>query len=208
MSLAHKISAWNRKRKYALFLELLAPTHDTKVLDVGYANVEHSPSDNYLEKHYPHPENLTALGITPPTQFLETYPRVKAVQYDGKRFPFEDNSFDICWTNAVIEHVGDAGAQRLFLQEIKRVAKRAFITTPHRFFPIEVHTRTPLLHYLPKPWFDTYLQWVGKSWAAGSYMRLLSIPEMRRLLAAADISSFTIHKNRLLGFTVDFIVTL
>jgi 2-polyprenyl-3-methyl-5-hydroxy-6-metoxy-1,4-benzoquinol methylase len=121
-------------------------------------------------------------------------------------FPFDKGSFDVSWSNAVIEHVGNRAEQLRFIKEMTRVARQAFITTPNKYFPIEVHTRTPLLHLLPKTLFERYLKLVGKDWATGSYMNLLSLSEIRELLKEADITDFTILKNKLLGFSLDFVV--
>lgn len=208
MSIANKISHYNRKRKWTAFTSIIRPSPDLTVLDVGYSNQENSEADNFIEKHYPYPQMLTALGTEAPSEFRLRYPEVKCVHYDGATFPFKDKSFDVCWSNAVIEHVGNRNEQLRFLKEIKRVARRAFITTPNRFFPIEVHTRTPFLHLLPKPFFDRYLKIVGKGWATGGYMNLLSLRELRRLLNEANITDFAVIKNRLMGFAVDFVVIL
>ena len=149
---------------------------------------------------------LTALTIEHPSNFESRYPQAECVQYDGQTFPFRNASFDVCWSNAVIEHVGDRKNQLMFLTEVKRVAKRVMITTPNRCFPIEVHTRTPFLHLLPKRVFDSYLRMVGKEWAAGSYMNLLSLSEIRSLLKDAGITDATIIKNKLMGFSLDFAI--
>ena len=206
MSLAYKVSAYNRRRKWDLFLSEMRPTSTMRVLDVGYSAEEHSNTDNFIEKHYPYPQQLTALGIDEPAEFARRYPKVKVVQYDGVDFPFEDGAFDVCWSNAVVEHVGNRERQAKFLKEIARVAKRSFVTTPNRFFPIEVHTRTPFLHYLPDSIFHRYLHLIGKSWAAGDYMELLSLGDIRRLAAEAELGDVRIVKNRLLGFTLDFVM--
>ncbi len=124
--------------------------------------------------------------------------------------PFPDKSFDLCWSNAVLEHVGSHAsrveAQVTFLSEIARVSKSAFVTTPNRWFPAEIHTRTPFLHWLPKPMFDRYLKMRGQEWAAGDYMDLLSVHDLRSVLKAAGITEYRIVRNRLMGFTVDFVV--
>ncbi|HWO94724.1 MAG TPA: class I SAM-dependent methyltransferase, partial [Dehalococcoidia bacterium] len=208
MSLAYKVSAYNRQRKFEAFMEMVAPNETTKILDVGFSDDEYSDSDNFLEKHYPYPENITALGLDVPARFSHRYPRVSAVQYDGKRFPFKDKAFDVCWSNAVLEHVGSRQDQILFLREVARVADLGWVTTPNKHFPVEVHTRTPLLHYLPKPVFHKYLCVTGRQWAAGDYMNLLSLGEARKLLAAANIKSYSIFKNRLLAFPLDFVIVL
>jgi len=206
MSLAYTISAWNRQRKWKRFLKTFHPTQEMAVLDVGFNAVEYSKTDNFLEKHYPYQDRITALGIDDPTEFQKKYPKVRAVQYDGSIFPFEDSAFDICWSNAVIEHVGSYRDQVHFLKEIRRTSMHGFITTPNKYFPIEVHTRIPFLHWLPKQWFDACLRMMGKQWATGSYMRLLSKKELKKSLHEAGISSYTIVHNRLCGLTLDFIV--
>lgn len=187
-------------------MKLINPAHNSRILDVGYTDKEYSDTDNYLEKHYPYPDKITALGVEEPEHLADKYKKVKVVKYEGNRFPFKNKEFDICWSNATIEHVGDTSKQIKFLKEIARVSDRAFITTPNRNFPLEVHTRTPLLHFLPKPIFDIYLRATGRAWTTGDYINLLTIRQMKRLLKKAGIKKYKIIKNRFLGFVLDFIV--
>ena len=188
------------------FINKVCPDKDMRILDVGFSDNEYSPTDNFIEKHYPYPQNLTALGIDTPQYFKKRYPKVNVVQYDGTFFPFKDKVFDYCWSNAVIEHVGGFDKQLFFLNEICRVSKKAFITTPNKFFPIELHTRTPILHYLPKNLFDGYLSLAGKKWASGNYMHLLSAKNIKSLLRESAVADYKIYNNKLLGFTLDFVV--
>jgi SAM-dependent methyltransferase len=206
MSFAHKISKYNRNRKWVKFHEEINPLSTDKILDVGFSDHEYSPVDNYLEKNYPFPEMITALGIDKPDEFRIHYPKVKVIQYSGNKFPFEDNEFDICWSNAVIEHVGNKEKQITFIKEIKRVSRIAFITTPNKYFPIELHTRTPFLHLLPKNMFDQYLRRIGKSWATGDYMNLLTKNDLCNLFSLADIHQYRIIPNRFFGFAMDFVM--
>lgn len=208
MSIAVYFSSKNRKRKWERFAREFQISSDTKVLDVGFSDKEYSPVDNYLEKHYPYQNGITALGVEVPDEFSRRYPDVKVVTYEGGVFPFEDKSFDIVWSNAVIEHVGDADAQEMFIKEIMRVGRAAFFTTPNLHFPVETHTRTPFLHWLPKSIFDRYLVAVGKEYFTGSYMYLLSESGLKRLLARAGVVNYKIIKNRLFGFVLDFVVLI
>jgi len=114
MSLAYKISVRNRERKLRLFLVKMKPSCDSKILDVGYTNKEYSDTDNYFEKHYPYPEKITALGVEDPKEFKTKYKKIKVVRYNGGVFPFKTNEFDICWSNATIEHVGSREKQLFF----------------------------------------------------------------------------------------------
>ena len=203
---AYRVSTWNRTRKWERFVREIEPGPETKVLDVGYQDLAFFSADNFIEEHYPWPRQLTALGIEEPVNFSVRYTEVEVITYDGRIFPFEDKSFDVVWSNAVIEHVGDRDAQLLFLKECLRVSNRIFVTTPNRFFPVEVHTRIPLLHWLPKPAFDWILKRIGKSFFADDYMTLLGRRQLRRLLIEAGAGDATIIRNRLFGLSVDFVV--
>jgi hypothetical protein len=206
-SLADRISAESRRKKFDQFLTLTAPQPGETILDVGVNVKEYSEADNYLERHYPHPEKITAIGMQDMAPFQARYPKVRAVRGDGRGLPFETDEFDIAYSNAVVEHVGDRQDQKRFLEELLRVAKRGYLTTPNRLFPVEVHTRLPLLHILlPKRAFDAVLRAIGKGWAAGSYMRLLSRRELSDLLNEAGFRNFTIHDNRFAGLAMTFTV--
>lgn len=205
-TIAYRVSDWNRRRKWRLFQEAVGPNSETLILDVGYQDLSLQAADNFIEENYPWPRQITALGIEDPVNFSKRYPDVKVVVYDGVTFPFEDAAFDVVWSNAVLEHVGDRKDQLHFLRECARVGKTAFVTTPNRHFPVEVHTRIPLLHWLPTPWFDWILRRVGKERFAGDYMNLLSARKLRALLSDAGIHDARVVKNRLLGPTLDFVV--
>jgi hypothetical protein len=90
---------------------------------------------------------------------------------DGCALPFEADSFDYVVSNAVIEHVGGPERAKLMLSESRRVARLgAFHTTPDRWFPIEVHTQVPLLHWLPRDRQQAAFTRVGKPhWKPESY---------------------------------------
>lgn len=207
MKFADRISKYNRGRKWEMFKEQFSFDDKTTILDVGFNNIEYSAIDNYLEKVYPYLSRITALGVEEANLFKQKYPEVNAVIYDGDHFPFPDKSFDIVWSNAVIEHVGGREKQVLFLKEIYRTGKRAYVTTPNRYFPVEIHTRTPLLHFLPKKIFYKFLKATGREWATGNYMNLLSKGMLVDMLKEAGITEYKIKRNRMLLFTLDFVIT-
>jgi hypothetical protein len=206
--LAHRVSRVNREAKLRQFLALLAPGSTDTILDVGVNDVEYSESDNYLEKHYPFPENIVAVAHKSAEHFAARYPAIRVVVADGRSLPFGDDEFDIAYSNAVVEHTGNRAQQLAFVRELYRVAPRGYLTTPNRRFPVEVHTRIPLLHLvLPRSWFDALLRLTGKGWATGSYMTLLSLHDLESLLRAAGIADYRIVRNRVLGLTMTFSVT-
>lgn len=86
------------------------------------------------------------------------------------------------------------------------MGRRVFLTTPNRGFPIEVHSRLPLVHWGPKPILDASLRAVGKPEFTGDYMRLLGARELRALLSEAGYEHPRIVRNRLGGPTLDFVI--
>lgn len=177
MRLTDAISLRSRRRKLRLFLDELQPTGDTTVLDVGADELAFGEGAgcgtlNFFEELYPWPERITALGLHDGAAFRARHPEVRYVQGDACALPFADGEFDIVFSNAVIEHVGGPERQRRLVSEALRVGRRAFITTPSRLFPVEVHTRLPLVHWLPDRLAHRVYDLTGKSSAKD--IRLLS----------------------------------
>jgi len=149
---ASQVSLRSRKRKLDLFLALFEPGPGSSVVDVGVTNATFGggSSDNFFEALYPWPERVTAVGATELDVFAAAFPQVRAVRADGRELPFADGEFDFGFSNAVVEHVaGGRDGQRRFVHELCRVSRRVFVTTPNRWFPLEVHTLLPFVHWLP-----------------------------------------------------------
>jgi hypothetical protein len=150
---AARVSLRSRERKMRLFLELFAPGPATTVVDVGVTDAPFGggSSDNFFEAMYPWPERITAVGRTELDRFAAAFPDVRAVRSDGRDLPFSDGDFDLGFSNAVVEHVaGGVAGQRRFVEELCRVARRVFVTTPNRWFPFDPHTLLPFVHWLPR----------------------------------------------------------
>jgi hypothetical protein len=194
-----------RRRKMNDFLRLCRPAPDSSVLDVGVLGDEPYEAANFFLKEYPYPRSLTALSIEDCSALRSRYPLVRFVAYDGERFPFADNSFDICHSNAVVEHVGDCKRQQWFVSEMVRVARQGFFTTPNRWFPVELHTKIPLLHYLPWGAFLSSCRLLGRENQIKG-VRLLDRGQVRSFIQGAPVLHHQILGNRVLGMTVTFSV--
>ena len=139
-----------------LFLGAIQPTAETRVVDVGVGDTGFATepgvaaSHNFFEGMYPWPDRITAVSDVPLPHFAEKFPQVETVTADGRELPFADGAFDVAFSNAVVEHVGGREDQRRFVHELCRVARRAFVSTPNRWFPIETHTLVPFVHWLPR----------------------------------------------------------
>jgi Methyltransferase domain len=68
---------------------------------------------------------------------------------DGRSLQFPDQSFDLTFSNSVIEHVGNQDDMRRFASELRRVGRSFYCQTPNKWFPVEPHLGTLLLHWWP-----------------------------------------------------------
>jgi SAM-dependent methyltransferase len=131
-----------------------------KVLDIGAEVNPDGDRGLQLIDSYPWKNNLCAINLSSEhiSRIKQYYPEIEATVGDACKLPWPDKHFDIIYSNAVIEHVGDFEKQKKMASEIMRVGKRWFVTTPNRWYPFEFHMRLPFVTWLPG---SAYLR-VGK----------------------------------------------
>jgi SAM-dependent methyltransferase len=208
--LAARLSRKAREGVYRLFMERMRPTADDTILDVGVSVDSNEREDsNILEQLYPFRRNITMLGIHEGKFLEQRYPGAAYVRaLPGQPFPFSERRFDVCHCNAVIEHVGREEERQLFLNEILRVSKRVFLTTPNRWYPVELHKMIPFLHWLPQSWYRALLRAMGeKVYGLKENLNLLSRRELNRLFRETG-RPFEIIPYRFLGFVSNFLVVV
>jgi hypothetical protein len=204
---AGSLAAWMRRRRFAFFLSLLDHIErPVRILDVGGTQVFWEVMGR---------SNLGDLRVT--LLNLETQPvsgtNFESVAGDARDLSrYADASFDVVFSNSVIEHLGPRFAdQQLMANEIRRVAKRYFVQTPNRNFPIEPHFLTPGFQFLPvsaRVWAVTHFDvgWYKRFADRDSARRevesiaLLTQRQLRRLFPGA-----LIYKETFLGLTKSFV---
>ena len=129
---------------------------------------------------------------------------------DGRAMSFEDNSFDIVTSSATIEHVGNFKNQIKFIQECFRVSKhKIFITTPNRYYPIELHTKIPLIHFLPKNIHRKILHFLGENFLSlEENLNLLTKNDILKICQILEIKKFKIEEIKLFGFVSNFVIII
>ena len=190
LPIAAQLSLRVRRRMFDRFIERMAPTAGSTILDLGVTGERASPEANYLERWYPYKHRIVAAGVEDASHLERCYPGLVFMPIRAhERLPFADGAFDIVFSNAVVEHAGSRTQQRAFVDEALRVATRFFITTPNRWFPIEMHTALPLVHYLPAPLNRRLLSALGhRFWASEDRLNLLDARSLRGLFAGHNVA--------------------
>lgn len=141
---------------------------------------------------------ITALNLDRAASAAE--PDLIQVRGDARSMPqYADQSFDLCFSNPVIEHVGTLYDQMAMAREIRRVGKSYLVQTPNRYFPVESHFLLPLWQFYPKALRRILCTRFNVGWmrrqpdpllalAEIEQIRLLNAGEMRRLFPDAEIS--------------------
>ena len=184
------------------FLATFQPTPQTRILDVGGTTYNWKLIDSKL------PVTLLNLGPFAPGG---REPNFTAVQGSGTQLAFPDASFDIVFSNSVIEHVGSLDEQKSFARELRRVGRRIWVQTPARSFFFEPHLLTPFIHFLPLCWQRRLIRnftvwgWITRPSAAAveqvlARLRLLDYATVRELFPDCEV-----HRERFLGFTKAFV---
>lgn len=177
-----------------------------KILDAGVSGKSRVAGENIFLETFRFPdENYTGLGIADLTKLQSNHPRKRFVTYLGDYFPFEDKAFDWVFSNAVIEHVGDDDAQLRFVNEMLRVGKNVFFTTPSKYFPVESHTNILLLHWLPGNTFYKYCKKRRPYWTRDN-LYLLSRSRLEHIMLNSSASQYTIINNNFFGWPMTFTV--
>ncbi len=181
-SLGERMTVLARDRIYDDFVALCRPRREDAILDVGVSDVVNDAA-NMMERKYPHPERITAVGLGSGEDFQAAFPSTQFVRIAAnERLPFADRQFDVATSNAVLEHVGSRAHQEFFLRELMRVAGKVFVSVPNRYFPVEHHTAIPLLHWSDLG-FKTACRALGKmEWTEPGNLILMSRSKLESLV--------------------------
>ncbi|MCL2405614.1 MAG: class I SAM-dependent methyltransferase [Defluviitaleaceae bacterium] len=182
----------------------------SSIVDVGATADDKKDSSNFFEKTYPFPSRITALSNQDALWMAQKWPGLKFVQGDARSMPFGDETFDLAFSSAVIEHVGSRANQAAFIRECVRVSKKyIFITTPNRYYPVELHTVLPIIHWLPPRVFRGILKLLGKSFfALEENLNLLSKKDIAAIMDTIQGVRYKVDTIRFLGFKSNILLTI
>jgi hypothetical protein len=146
------ISAFFRRRRMRKLVKLIKLTPGARVLDLGGAPA--------IWEHVSPPLEITILnlpgGLKPREVEISQNPLLRHhtfrfVEGDACNVEqFGDRSFDLIFSNSVIEHVGPPTKQAEFAHEVRRLGRSYYVQTPSKWFPIEAHSGLPFYWFYPE----------------------------------------------------------
>ena len=196
-----------RAKRFAFFEHLFwtafAGKGKVSILDLG------GTQDYWKDKSLLQDKNISITLLNLQAEPV-THPSLKSMAGDATHLPFlEDQSFDLVFSNSVIEHLYTFDNQKKMASEIRRLGKKYFVQTPNKYFFIEPHYALPLFQFLPsslvfpiltKTKLSRMQKWDPEY--AKSYLkeiRLLSKKEMKELFPEGQV-----YCEKFLGMTKSF----
>jgi len=192
LSFLLKLSARMRKKRLELFRKHIPIQAKATILDVGGSGSWHWDA-------LPEGVAITVLNICDkPPDCMFTYVKGSACDMGM----FANGSFDIVFSNSVIEHLPTREDQERMAAEVRRVGKSYWIQTPNKHFPLELHLVFPFIQYFPermrvafaKIWPFSFQRMQGLDPVDDARAILLTRKTFRRLFPDATMLS-----ERLLG---------
>ena len=178
-----------RERRWNRFGIRMAPDSAAVLLDVGGCPSEWIGRGPLVSK-----VDLINLDAYPIPQAPNS-PVMRSFKGDGRALEFENASYDIVYSNSVIEHVGTWEDQQSFAKEARRVGRDLWIQTPAYGCPVEPHYLGLFIHWFPSRWHVRLARWttvVGLTGAAdlqsiASNTRLITKREFKVLFPDCEI---------------------
>lgn len=174
-----------RKKRFELFVRLLRPSLEDTLLDVGGYPA-------FWTAHRQMVRRIDALNVHRAEWDASSAPahNIHIVIGDGCALEIPSGSYDIGFSNSVIEHVGSYERQQQFASEIRRVSRALWVQTPAYECPIEPHYMTPLVHYLPRTFQRKILRWLTVwGWIERpSGVQIAEMVESTRLIRRGEMS--------------------
>lgn len=182
-----------KERRFKRFVRTLNPNEQDRLLDIGGY-----PFNWFNRGGICQEIDVLNLEASPIGELPAGAPVIRAIAGDARHLDLPDSSYDIVFSNSVIEHVGSFADQRDFAEEARRVGGALWVQTPAWECPVEPHFLGLFIHWLPRAWHARAARWFSVRGLSGASdardlkliagtTRLLSKNEMRRLFPDCEI---------------------
>jgi hypothetical protein len=133
-----------RERRFKRFVDLLGTWESTlRILDIG------GTEEFWIQRGWAGRKDvrITAVNLV---EKRTAYENIEVVAGDATSLTFGDKSFDVAFSNSVIEHLFTYENQCRMAREIQRVAPAYWVQTPNYWFPMEPHFQIPGWQWFPR----------------------------------------------------------
>ena len=194
-----------RKKRFSLLKQMI------DVLDKPITILDIGGTYNYWKNMSFDPTDIKIVLVNLHLEKVD-HPSFTSVTGDATNLKeYADQSFDIVFSNSVIEHLYSFENQKKMAKEIQRVGTSYYVQTPNKFFPIEPHWLFPFFQFLPKQVrilltknFNMGNYKKAKTYAAAKNkveeVRLLTKKEMRSIFPGA-----VLWKEKFFGLTKSYV---
>lgn len=150
------------------------------------------------------PARVHVVNLESPPEEMPDW--IRADQADACSLPprISDGTYDLVFSNSVIEHVGGHVQRMRFAEAVHKLAERHWVQTPYRYFPIEPHWLFPGFQFLPLAVrAELSCRWplahtLSESWDDG-LSAAMSVELLSRAEMAAYFPDSTLRFERMMG---------
>jgi hypothetical protein len=135
-------SSRRRAERLAWFLKAFPRLAEMTVLDLG------GDPSTWLSGPV-HPRHVDIVNIETLEQPGADWIRVEAGDACALPPHIASRTYDLVFSNSVLEHVGGHERRMRFAESVHTMAPAHWVQTPYRYFPVEPHWVAPGMQYLP-----------------------------------------------------------
>ena len=184
-----KIIKKKRLEILQIIKEELKGIHCSDCLDIGTTHDVKNESSNFIVKNLKLTLNYKAFSNFSIKDNFFSSSTVGSISND-----FEDENLnflksDIVLSSATIEHVGSNFNQKKMIQNVASLTNKIFfITTPNKNYPIDFHSKLPIVNMLPNKIFRKVLKFFNFDYLSKEEnLNLLSLNDLRTLLSETNV---------------------
>ncbi len=196
-----------RARRWELVEQFFPDLADMSVLDLG-GTVE------WWRRAPLRPKDVTVLNLfepgdsDDPTLIPVTGDACRAT--DVLRAAGAPTSYDVVFSNSLLEHVGGHAQRSALASEVRSIAPRHWVQTPYRYFPLEPHWLFPGLQFVPMAARARLAaRWPLAHSRPDSAEAAMSEVQWTELVGVAELRSYFpashVHHERVAGMTKSLI---
>ena len=180
------------------------------LLDVGTTEENYLKSSNFFLKKFNYIKTKKSISNQNIDQKKVNFFLNKSISKKLLTKEIKILKSDLVISSATIEHVGNSSNQIKMMKNIIKLTKKFFfVTTPYRFYPIDFHTKIPLIHMLPKKIHRKILYLLNlKDYAKEENLNLLGIKDVKLIIKKVKTNNFKIKlfKIKLFGIISNLII--